>query len=104
MVYRQPFAAINRHFELFSFGNNPLNDQMSRRSIQEQNGGRSRSMLMRTSSVGLFLLSGFLNIMVNTGFLKKAAVCGAAVSVIGAAFFHHRIQGEQKVRQSYQHA
>ena len=49
MVYRQPFAAINRHFELFSFDNNPLNDQMSRRSIQEQNGGRSRSMLMRTS-------------------------------------------------------
>lgn len=34
--------------------------------------------------------------MVNTGFLKKAAVCGAAVSVIGAAFFHHRIQGEKQ--------
>jgi len=42
--------------------------------------------------------------MVNTGFLKKAAACGAAVSVIGAAFFHHRIQGEQQSGNRCQHA
>ncbi|XP_020614941.1 uncharacterized protein LOC110053094 isoform X2 [Orbicella faveolata] len=30
--------------------------------------------------------------MVSADFFKKAAICGAAVSVIGAAFFHHRIQ------------
>jgi len=34
--------------------------------------------------------------MVSADFFKKAAICGAAVSVIGAAFFHHRIQGEQR--------
>ena len=41
-------------------------------------------------------MSQFLNIMVSADVLKKAAICGATVSVIGAAFFHHRIQGEQK--------
>ena len=31
--------------------------------------------------------------MVNADVLKKAAVIGAAISCVGAAFFHHRIQG-----------
>ena len=34
--------------------------------------------------------------MVSADLIKKAAICGAAVSVIGAAFFHHRIQGEPR--------
>lgn len=34
--------------------------------------------------------------MVIAAFFKKAAIYGAAASVIGAAFFHHRIQGEQR--------
>lgn len=34
--------------------------------------------------------------MVSADFVKKAAIYGAAVSVTGAAFFHHRIQGEQR--------
>ena len=33
--------------------------------------------------------------MVGADLIKKVAICGAAVSVIGAAFFHHRIQGDQ---------
>ncbi|XP_074628599.1 cytochrome c oxidase assembly factor 1 homolog [Acropora palmata] len=30
--------------------------------------------------------------MVNSELLKKVAICGAAISCLGAAFFHHRIQ------------
>ncbi|XP_068752168.1 cytochrome c oxidase assembly factor 1 homolog [Montipora capricornis] len=30
--------------------------------------------------------------MVNADSLKKIAICGAAISCLGAAFFHHRIQ------------
>jgi len=32
--------------------------------------------------------------MVNAESLKKIAITGAAISCLGAAFFHHRIQGE----------
>lgn len=56
----------------------------------------THSVLLRISWVELLFLSRILNIMVRADFVKKAAICGAAVSVIGAAFFHHRIQGEQR--------
>ena len=36
--------------------------------------------------------------MVSADSLKKVAICGAALSCFGAAFFHHRIQGSLKVR------
>jgi len=34
--------------------------------------------------------------MVSADLLKKVAICGAALSCFGAAFFHHRIQGSFK--------
>ena len=34
--------------------------------------------------------------MVSADSLKKVAICGAALSCFGAAFFHHRIQGNFK--------
>lgn len=56
----------------------------------KQNGGR----IIRENALSLFgSFRWHLNNMVNSELLKKVAICGAAISCLGAAFFHHRIQG-----------
>ncbi|XP_073230115.1 cytochrome c oxidase assembly factor 1 homolog [Porites lutea] len=39
--------------------------------------------------------------MVSADLLKKVAICGAALSCFGAAFFHHRIQAKIAAQDYY---
>lgn len=83
------FAACNRHFE-FSLTENPLILHMSPRHPSQT---KWRTVYRNILTTNLRCNGRSAKSMVTGDQLKKIAIYGAAISCLGAAFCHHRIQG-----------